>query len=858
VTGLGQLRTRFEAATRRGLIKFVGREREMEVLGQALAKSIQGYGQVVAVAAEAGAGKSRLVFEFKRTLDPGFLVLEAFSVSHATASAYLPLVEFLKGYFQIGPDDEDAERRDKIKRTVARFGHDMDDTLPYLESMLGTAGVLDPLRLMDPAVKQQRTLTGIRRLLKRESLQRPLVVVFEDLHWLDPGSDAFLNSLVEDIADAPILLLVNYRPGYQPPWVDNPHCTALRLQPLAERSASEMLASMLGDSPDLTGLNRLIIEKAEGNPFFIQEIVQALLDRGVLIRNGTVRLTKPIAQIGIPTTVHAVLAARIDRLSPAHKDLLQTLAVIGKEFPHRMVARTTSIPEHALVPMLEALEASEFILERRSSPEAVYAFKHALTQEVAYRSLLSERRALLHGIVGAAAEELFATHLEDHLASLARHFRESTNTTKAIHYLRLAGEQASRRAANAEALELLGAALHLISKEPDGPERARRELEIRVAVSAVLIASKGYAAPELETEFKQMFRLCEQINDPLLFFFVQVQAWAFASVRGEIEPRSRALSDSLMTMAEQLGHPMLHVWAYVARGNTAYHMGEMAVAREQLEKGLALYDPQAEQAAGAFQDPGVLAGAYMAPTLWFLGYPDRALAAGRAAIQLARDKKDPFGEAHATFFTASVLQLRGEAEAALRLCEDTIALSSGHGFPIWLGQGQMWRGWSLCALGKTREGIDQLAAGIETYAGTGAGLGITYWAGLRAETFLMSGEIKKALAAASEVAQLVAVGGEGIYEPELYRLIGEATLRLNPASHAEASDAFHKAIDIARQRGTKSWELRAVSSLARLLDTQGRRDEARQLLGDTLGWFTEGFDTADLKAAQSLLAQLRS
>jgi len=858
VTGLGQLRTRFEVATRRGLIKFVGREREMGILGRALDRSIDGHGQVVAVAAEAGAGKSRLVFEFKRTVDPRFLVLEAFSVSHATASAYLPLVEFLKGYLQIGPEDQDAVRSDKIRRAVARLGHDLDDTVPYLESLLGPAAALDPLRLMDPAVKQQRTFSGIRRLLKQESSRRPLIVIFEDLHWLDSGSDTFLNSLVDDITDAPILLLVNYRPGYQPTWVDKPHCTALRLQPLAEQSASEMLASMLGESPELAALNRLIIEKSEGNPFFIQEIVQTLLDRGVLIRDGTVRLTKPIAQIGIPTTVQAVLAARIDRLSPGHKDLLQTLAVIGKEFSRRMVARTTLLAEDQLVLMLEELQASEFILERSASPEAMYSFKHALTQEVAYRSLLSERRALLHGRVGAAVEEVFAAHLDDHLASLARHFRESTNTTKAIHYLRLAGEQASRRAANAEALALLGAALQLISKEPDGPERARRELEIRVAVSAVLIASKGYAAPELETQFDQMFRLCEQIEDPLLLFFVQVQAWAFASVRGEHEPRARELSDSLMAMAEKLAHPMLTVWACVARGNTYYHMGRMAAACEQIEKGLALYDPQAEQAAGAFQDPGVLAGAYMAPTLWFLGYPDRALAAGRAAIQLARDKKDPFGEAHATFFTASVLQLRGEAEATLQLCEDTIALATEHGFPIWLGQGQMWRGWALCALGKTQEGIEQLAAGIATYAGTGAGLGITYWAGLRAETFLMAGETDKALAAASEVPQLVARGGEGIYEPELYRLIGEAMLRRDPGSHVAALKAFREAIEIARDRGTKSWELRAATSLARVLDTQGQRTDARNMLEEMLGWFTEGFDTSDLKQARRLLEDLRS
>jgi predicted ATPase len=309
-------------------------------------------------------------------------------------------------------------------------------------------------------------------------------------------------------------------------------------------------------------------------------------------------------------------------------------------------------------------------------------------------------------------------------------------------------------------------------------------------------------------------------------------------------------------MAERLAHPVLQLWAHVVRGNTDYHMGRMARAREHLDEALALYDPQAEQASGAFQDPGVLAGAYMAPTLWYLGYPDSAVAAGYAAIQLARDKRDLFGETHATFFTASVLHLRGEAEATLRLCDETIALAIEHGFPNWLGQGQMWRGWALCALGETQHGIAQLATGIATYSGTGAQLGLTYWAGLRAETCLMAGDIEQALAQASQVEELVARGGERIFEAELYRLRGEALLRRDPGDRAAAAAAFRQAIEISRLQGTKSWELRAVSSLARVLDADGQREAARTLLHDTLAWFTEGFDTADLTHARALLDRL--
>ncbi len=856
LTGLGHPRTRFEATAHRGLTKFVGREQEFATLVEAFRKAAAGRGQIVFVSGEAGSGKSRLFFEFRRTIDPRCLVLEMPSISHARASAYIPLVEFLKGYFGIGDDDTGSVRCDKIRRTITLLGQELEDTVPFLESMLASGGATDPLRQMDPAIKQQRTFAAIARLLRRESLDRPVVLIFEDLHWLDGGSESFVRSIAGDLADASILLLANYRPEYDSSWLRSANCATLDLLPLTEGSASDMLDGILGNAESLAVLKRLIVEKGEGNPFFIQEIVQTLLDRGVLVREPTLKLASPVKRIDIPATVQIVLASRIDSLPSSHREVLQTLAVIGREFSLELVERTTLKSRGDLERTLEELRMGEFLVERGSSPESTYAFKHALTQEVAYRSLLSERRALMHERVGNAIEEMSAAHLEDHIASLAHHFRLSSNAEKAIRYLRLAGEQASRRSANVEALELLRAALQLISKGADVPALGRIELETLVQVGGVLIASKGYAAAELQDGFARMFQLCDQIDDPMLRFFVQIQAWAFASVRGEHVPRALALCENLRTMATTFGHPMLAAWSHVASGNTAYHMGRMALARDELEKGLALYDPVSMQASGAFQDAGILASAYLAPTLWFLGYPDRALEAGRAAIQLARERKDPFGEAHATSFTATVAQLRGDAPAALKFADAAIALGTEHGFPIWLGQGQMWRGWSLCALGKTREGIEQLETGIGTYSGTGARLGITYWANLRAETYLMAGDAERALAAARQVSELVAGGGEGICEPELYRLIGEATLRHDENALAEACESFRKAIEIARLHGTKSWELRATTSLARALKAQGLLKQSYETLRQSLDWFREGFDTADLKEARALLQQL--
>ena len=453
LVGLGPLRTRLQMSTRRGLSRFVGRDREIEEMKRALERTKGARGQVVAAMGEAGLGKSRLFFEFKAVAQGSCLVLEAFSVSHGKASAYLPIIELLKDYFALIPEDNERRRREKIGGKVLMLDRTLEDTLPYVFALLGVEEPGGMLGQIAADLRRRRTLDAIKRILLRESLNQPLVVIFEDLHWIDEQTQALLNLLVESIGTAKILMLVNYRPEYSHSWGSKTYYTQLRLDPLGRESAEELLSALMSDAVELRPLKRLIIEKTEGNPFFIEEMIRALFDQGALVRNGAVKVTRSISEIHIPPTVKGILASRIDRLPADEKGFLQTLAVIGKEFPLGLVRGVTRKPDEELERMLAALQLSEFIYEQPAFPESAYTFKHALTQEVAYGSLLGERRKELHERTAGQIEALFNSRLEDHYGELAHHYSCSGSSLKALEYLQLAAQQAIERSANTEAIK---------------------------------------------------------------------------------------------------------------------------------------------------------------------------------------------------------------------------------------------------------------------------------------------------------------------------------------------------------------------------------------------------------------------
>jgi predicted ATPase len=895
VLGAGPLRTRLQVAARRGLTRFVGRHTELDQLQRVLEQAKAGHGQIVGVMGEPGVGKSRLFYEFKLISQRGCLVLEAVSVSYGKASPYLPVIELLKTYFQIQLQDDERSRRERVIGKVLGLDRSLEDTLPYLFALLGIEEQTSALQQMDAQIRRRRTFDALKRLFLRESLNQPLILIFEDLHWIDSETQGFLDTLSESVASARILLLTNYRPEYRHEWGQKTYYTQLRLAPLGKEEAEEFLTELLGatavgttHASPLQALKQLILEKTEGTPFFMEEVVQTLAEEGVLVgERGHYRITQHAPTLQVPTTVQGVLTARIDRLSPTEKAFLHQLAIIGRQFPLSLIQRVVAQPEEDVYRLLAALQAKEFLYEQPAFPEPEYIFKHALTQEVAYGTVLQDRRKALHERTAQAIEEVYHTKLEDHYGELAHHYSRSGNTQKAVDYLQLAGQQTVQRSANKEAVNHLTTALELLKALPDTPKRTQQELALQLALGAPLIATKGWAASEIETSYTRARELCQQVGETSQLFSVLSVLSAFYLVRAELQT-ARELGEQLLSLAQSVQDSALLVEAHHVMGITLLSLGNFALGREHSEQGSALYDPQ-QHGSLAFiygQDPGVFCRANAAFTRWLLGYPDQASAGSREALTLAQRLSHPFSLAYALQMAAILHQVRREGQAVQERAEAQIALAREQGFPDWLAWGTIWRGWALAAQGQGAEGIAQIRQGQTSWQALGAEIMQPYCLALLAEAYGKGGQVEEGLSVLAEALALMDKTQERWYEAELYRLKGELSLQSRspksevtniqhpaPSTQAEveqeAEECFHKAIEIARRQQAKSLELRAVMSLVRLRQHQATQpdsrttqheartmlDAARNMLSDIYNWFTEGFDTKDLQEAKALLDQ---
>ena len=863
VQGLGALRTRLQVAAHRGLAGFVGRRVELEHLHQALEPAKAGHGQVVAVVGEAGVGKSRLFHEFKERSRRGCLVLETFSVSHGKAFAYFPLIELLKNYFQITAQDDERWCREKVLGKTLTLERSFEDLVPYLLYLLGIGERNSALSEMDPQIRRDRIFDAITQLLARESLNQPIELLFEDLQWLDRKTEAFLVYLVDRLASLPILLLMNYRPEYQPVWTHSGHCSQLRLEPLGPAEAQGLLAALLGDAPSLAPLKQLILKKTEGNPFFMEEVVQTLVEeKSLLGEPGRYRIEQTPTALHIPTTVQGVLAARIDRLPVVEKELLQTLAVIGKEFPFSLIQRIYdgrgARMDDDLRGLLARLEAAEFIYQRPAFPEVEYSFKHALTQEVAGHSLLMERRSALHERTAQAIEALFPTRIADYCSELAHHYRLSGNVPKAVEYLHRTGQQALQHSANLDAMRHLGAALELLEHLPDTPARAHQELTLLLALGPALMAVRGYAAPEVATTYTRALALCAQVGDDSGLFPALLGLRTYYTLRAEYSTACE-LAERMLNIAQTAQDPDLLVEAHAALGSTLLFQGDLKNAHEHQERACALYnsDRHRTHAITYGMDPGYTL-TFSAWSLWYLGFPDQASTRSRDALALAKKIFHPFSLAFTLNATSVLGQFRHDVKLAEECADAVIELSLERGFPIYLAWGTILQGWARAEQGNFDEGIAQITQGIATYQAAGAELGCSYFLALLAAAHERVGQSQAGLDAVTDALAMVNRTGERFYEAELYRLKGALTLqcqredRQDSSMRQEAEACFHKAISVARQQGAKSLELRASVSLAQLWETRDK-EAARQMLADIYNFFTEGFDSVDLLQAKALL-----
>jgi predicted ATPase len=559
----------------------------------------------------------------------------------------------------------------------------------------------------------------------------------------------------------------------------------------------------------------------------------------------------------LPPTVQGIIAARIDRQAGDHKQLLQTLSVIGRESPLPLLRQIVSHADVQLQQMLADLQAAEFIFEQPDTGGVEYVFKHALTQEVAYNSLLIERRKQLHEQAGQALESIFSEQLDDHLSQLAHHYSLSDNLDKAIEYLGRAGQQAMQRSAHADAITNLTSAIDLLQKLPDSPARIHRELVLQLTVGSALIAVKGWAAKEVERTFIRAQQLCTKLGEPPEVFPVSFALFSMYFLRAELQT-AYSLAEQLLQQAQSALDASLTMYAHVAMGDTLFQMGDLLRAKEHLEKAISLYDFGTHQtlALRFGVDAGVNGLSYSASMFWLLGYPNQALRRANESLALARDLSQPQSLAFAENFVGLLHLLRREARAAQGSADALKALSAEHGFILWSAMGRMRQGSAMAIQGRNEEGLAQIEKGLAGYLATGTGLGLPQCLCKFAEACLAIGRVDDALDALMEALTIANEREDRVDEPEIHRLKGELLLKQSPSNAEEPEICFRKAIEVARKQSAKSWELRATTSLARLLASQGRRDEARTILADIYNWFTEGFDTADLKDAKALLDEL--
>ena len=602
---------------------------------------------------------------------------------------------------------------------------------------------------MESNVRRRRTRDAIKTLIHRESLDHTLLLIFEDLHWVDAETQALLELLADSIGTAHILMMVNYRPEYGHHWGNKTYYTQLRLDPLGRQNAAEMLSELVGDADEVQGVKEVIVARTEGNPFFMEEMVRALFDQGVLTRNGAVKLTKPLASIQIPPTVQGILAARIDQLTAGEKELLQTLAVIGEEFSLGLVRLVTRRSEDELTRGLAKLQLGEFIYEKPAFPESEYTFKHALTQEVAYNSVLFERRREIHGRMAMAIEELFAEKLDDHLAALAHHYGRSGNAGKAVGFLRLAALQARTRSAYDDAIRYVNEALRLLAETPDSLKRDREEIAIQGIRGPLLVATQGFASAELADCLNRGLALCQHIGEGPEMFAVMFGLWGFNLSRNRLHDAIK-LAEKILNLSRLVNSEVAEAGAHSAFGSTCLWRGEFGIARQHLDQAIAIYDRDIARYLPMHEALVVPSRCHMSWTLWMTGYPDQAYARAEEALELATRLGRPFSMAFALMYAIALAHFRGDYATIRPRAESLIEIARENGFPYWSAVASMVIGRVLVGEGNHDAGIVRMLDAMRTLRETGGELIYSYALNLLAESYLKGREPEKGLTVVAE------------------------------------------------------------------------------------------------------------
>jgi tetratricopeptide (TPR) repeat protein len=850
--------SRFDALHESGLTELVGREEELELLLRRWSKAKSGEGQVVLLSGEAGIGKSRLTAALlERFANDPHTRIRSFCSPQHTNSAFYPIIGQIERAAALAHNDSLQAKLDKLDAMLAQSSTSAQDAALLAEMLSLSNDGRYPALELTPQQRRQRTLEALVSQIVALSRQNPLLMIFEDAHWTDPTSLELFSRIVDKIPTLRMLLIVTFRPEFEPPWIGRSHVTNLTLNRLAEREAGAMIDRVVGNELLPSNIRRDIIERTDGIPLFVEEMTKAVLEAGSESEAERTVAAVPSPSIAVPPSLHASLMARLDRLGSA-KEVAQIGAVIGRKFSHALLAAVVRKQEMELQSALDRLIEAGLLFRQGLPPHATYLFKHALVQDVAHGSLLRSTRQQLHQQIAEQLEAHAPDLMESQPGLIAQHYAEAGLVEKSVAYWLKAGRSSAARSANLEAIAYLRRGIEATVGLRNGAEKDRVELDLQYALGPCLIATQGPISDEARATFARAHELCERLNDPpehlsVLYWLAAVQA-----VRGNLS-KALQVTERGIVLAEARGDRPALVNSLRGTGLGLLLMGRLIAGRNMTERAIATFDASSdtEQSAAraAGQDAGAAGLAVMSWALWALGYSDTAVARMTAALERADAIGHPHTQAYVCHYASVLHALRGEPVLANRQAERCFNLSQEHGFGHWSRPSRI-----VCEA--SRSLLDHTSGAIEGAQHDLNDLG--YQMGITA-LYVVVGEALVLQDQSSLLTDVVAAGletlgrtDERFLEAELYRLKARAVLArcADDAGQTEAESLLREALATARRQGARAIELRASMSLARLWRSQGKAQQARELLAPVYGWFTEGLDTLDLKQAKTLLDEL--